>query len=143
LPRKPKEISSPKYKARVGYEGEYYLLKKFLDIGKAGFYAIRTPGSGSGKMAKPDLIAVDNGNLLAIEVKSTRKDYIMLNKEQIKRIKEFCEKFIVKCPHCGKEFSPKPVLAVRFLNREWKFLEIPIEIENSLIIKTDKKIKKT
>ncbi|MEM3631097.1 MAG: Holliday junction resolvase Hjc, partial [Nitrososphaerota archaeon] len=119
------------------------LLKKFLNIEKAGFYAIRTPGSGSGKMAKPDLIAVDNGNLLAIEVKSTRKDYIMLNKEQIKRIKEFCEKFIVKCPHCGKEFSPKPVLAARFLNREWKFLEIPMELEDSLIIKANKKIKKT
>lgn len=142
MPREPKKTSSPKYRARVGYEGEYYLLKKFLDIEKPGFYAIRTPGSGSGKMAKPDLIAVDNGNLLAIEVKSTRKDYIMLNKEQVKRIISFCEKFIVKCPHCGKDFSPKPILAARFLNREWKFLEIPMKLEGPLIIKASKKIKK-
>lgn len=136
MPKHPKSPSSVKYKARVGYEGEYYLVQKFISAGK-GFYAVRTPGSGTGKMAKPDIIATDNGELLAIEVKSTRKKYVMLNQDQVDRLLQFCRRFMVKCPKCGVEIRPKPILAVRFLNRGWKFVEVPEEWSGSIIVRAD------
>ncbi|MCS6770123.1 MAG: hypothetical protein NZ570_06790 [Candidatus Caldarchaeum sp.] len=124
MPRKPSNPSSPRYKARIGYEGEYSLLRKFVDVGENGFYALRTPGSGSGKMAKPDMLAVDGGELMAVEVKSSSKAYAMLSGEQISRLMEFVEKFEVKCPHCGQRINPKPVAAIRFVGRGWRFVDL-------------------
>ena len=135
MPKKPRNPASPRYKARIGYEGEYYLIRKFADRGEAGTYAIRTPGSGAGKLPKPDIIAVDSGELLAIEVKSSNKPYVILSSSQVKRLLEFCSLFVVRCPRCGAEIRPKPVLAARFLNREWRFLEIPMDWRGSLILK--------
>jgi len=135
MPKKPRNPASPRYKARMGYEGEYYLVQKFLRKEKPGFYAVRTPGSGSGKMAKPDVIAVDGGELLAIEVKSSGKPYITLNEQQVKRLIEFCKRFVVRCPHCGTEIRPKPVLAARFLGGEWRFIEIPPDWEGAITLK--------
>lgn len=134
MPKQPKSPSSAKYKARVGYEGEYYLVQKFISAGE-GFYAVRTPGSGTGKMAKPDIIATDDGELLAIEVKSTRKKYVMLNKDQVSRLLEFCRRFTVKCPKCGVKIKPKPILAVRFLNRGWRFIEVPEDWSGPIIVR--------
>ena len=124
MPRRPADKKSPRYKARIGYEGEYSLIRKFIDSGENGCYAVRTPGSGSGKMAKPDIIAVDHGELLAIEVKSSNKNYAMLDKEQIERLLTFVERFTVRCPHCSRFFNPRPVFAIRFLGRGWRFVEI-------------------
>lgn len=136
MPRQPRSTTSPRYKARLGYEGEYYLVRKFVSAG-VGFYAVRTPGSGSGKMAKPDIIAVDDGELLAIEVKSSGKRYAMLNREQVERLREFSERFVVRCPRCGEEIRPRPILAVRFLNRGWRFVEIPRDWKGPVIVKLD------
>ncbi|MEM0440748.1 MAG: hypothetical protein QW463_03985 [Candidatus Caldarchaeum sp.] len=124
MPRKPSNPSSPKYKARLGYEGEYGLLKRFIEVGEKGFYAVRTPGSGTGKLPKPDVIAVDQGELLAIEVKSSSKNYASLSAEQVRRLREFGERFEVKCPHCGGTFKPRQVVAVRFVGRGWKFYDL-------------------
>ncbi len=135
MPRKPRKPSSPRYKARMGYEGEYYLVQRFVKKGRPGFYAVRTPGSGSGKMAKPDIIAVDGGELLAIEVKSSGKSYVMLNENQVARLLEFCRRFTIRCPHCGAEIKPKPILAARFLGRKWRFVEIPMDWEGSIILR--------
>lgn len=135
MPKKPRNPSSPRYKARMGYEGEYYLIRKFADSGKPGTYAIRTPGSGAGKLPKPDIIAVDSGELLAIEVKSSNKSYVLLNSSQVERLLAFCNRFVVKCPHCGAEIKPKPILAARFLNKEWSFAEIPMDWKGSIILK--------
>ncbi|MEM2614724.1 MAG: hypothetical protein QXO15_10980, partial [Nitrososphaerota archaeon] len=68
MPKRPSSPSSRAYRFRIGYEGEYYLMKKFTEKNQPGFYAVRTPGSGTGKMIKPDILAVDNGELYAIEV---------------------------------------------------------------------------
>ncbi len=133
MPRKPQDSASPRYKARVGYEGEYSLLRRFIEASEDGCYAVRTPGSGAGKMAKPDIIAVDHGELLAIEVKSSSKRYAMLEVEQVKRLKDFSKRFRIKCPHCGGEFHPKPVVAIRFLGRGWRFLELPLNGEDRSI----------
>ena len=119
----------------MGYEGEYYLVRMFADRGKPGTYAVRTPGSGSGKLPKPDVIAVDSGELLAIEVKSTNKSYVLLNSSQVERLLEFCKLFIVRCPQCGAEIRPKPIIAARFLNREWNFTEIPLNWRGSIMLR--------
>lgn len=111
------------------------MVRKFVSREKRGSYAVRTPGSGTGKMAKPDILAVDNGELMAIEVKSSRKDYVMLNRSQAERLTEFCESFEVRCPFCGESFSPKAVLAARFLNRGWKFVEVPLDLHDKLIVR--------
>ncbi|GBC69274.1 hypothetical protein HRbin01_00970 [archaeon HR01] len=134
MPRKPRNSNSPSYKSRMGYEGEYGLVRKFVDDGRDGCYAVRTPGSGSGKMAKPDIIAVDAGELLAIEVKSSSRNYAMLEVEQVRRLREFARRFRVSCPHCGKSFNPKPVVAIRFLGRGWKYQVLPLEGEDQRII---------
>jgi len=135
MPKKPKNPASPRYKARMGYEGEYYLIKKFAAKGESGTYAVRTPGSGTGKLPKPDIIAVDSGELLAIEVKSSSKPYVVLNSVQVKRLLDFCKFFVVKCPRCGAEIRPKPILAARFLGKEWRFIEIPFDWKGSIILK--------
>jgi Holliday junction resolvase len=122
--RKPSNRESPRYKARVGYEGEYSLLRKFVDAGEAGYYAVRTPGSGSGKMPKPDIIAVDHGELMAIEVKSSGKDYAMFSRDQVLRLLEFVKRFEVCCPHCKNRFNPRPIAAVRFIGRGWRFVDL-------------------
>lgn len=100
------------------------MLRRFLEVGEKGFYAVRTPGSGTGKTAKPDIIAVDRGELLAIEVKSSSKPYASFTPEQMARLKEFVDKFEITCPHCKGSFKPKPVAAVRFVGRGWKFLDL-------------------
>ncbi len=107
----------------------------FADRGEPGTYAVRTPGSGSGKLPKPDVIAVDSGELLAIEVKSTSKSYAILNSSQVERLLEFCRLFAVRCPHCGAEIRPKPIIAARFLNREWSFAEIPLSWKGSITLR--------
>ncbi len=135
MPKRPRNPASPRYKARMGYEGEYYLIRRFADRNEPGTYAVRTPGSGAGKLPKPDIIAVDSGELLAIEVKSSNRSYVILNNSQVKRLLKFCELFVVRCPHCGAEIKPKPILAARFLNREWSFAEIPIDWKGSIILK--------
>ncbi|MEM1945371.1 MAG: hypothetical protein QW756_01480 [Nitrososphaerota archaeon] len=134
MPRKPRDSTSPGYKARIGYEGEYGLLRKFVDTGREGCYAIRTPGSGAGKMAKPDIIAVDHGELLAIEVKSSNRNYAMLEVEQVRRLKEFSKRFKITCPHCNREFNPKPVVAIRFLGRGWRYVILPLDSEDRRLV---------
>jgi len=135
MPRKPRNPASPRYKARMGYEGEYYLIKRFAERGESGTYAVRTPGSGAGRMPKPDIIAVDSGELLAIEVKSSNKPYVILNSIQVRRLLDFCHLFVVRCPHCGAEIRPKPILAARFLGREWRFVEIPMDWKGPIMLK--------
>jgi len=137
MARKPSSRGSPRYKARVGYEGEYSLLRKFVDTGEVGYYAVRTPGSGSGKMAKPDIIAVDRGELMAIEVKSSGKDYAMLSRDQVSRLLEFVRRFEVYCPHCGNKFNPRPIAAVRFIGRGWKFVDLGSFDGKNLFVRWD------
>ncbi|MEM2237135.1 MAG: hypothetical protein QXU87_01065 [Candidatus Caldarchaeum sp.] len=138
MPRKPSDPKSPRYKARIGYEGEYSLLRKFVAMGEKGFYALRTPGSGSGKMAKPDIVAVDGGEFLAVEVKSSGKPYALLTAEQVARLMEFVQRFEIKCPHCGKRFNPKPVAAIRFVGRGWRFIDLSKHtIEKGVIVRWD------
>ncbi len=127
MPRRPASPFKRSYRLRIGYEGEYYLMKKFTTLNKPGYYAVRTPGSGTGKTYKPDLLVVEDGELYAIEVKSTNRASIYVRPDQLERLLRFTELFRIRCPHCGGEFNPKPVLAVRFLGRGWIFREVGAE----------------
>jgi len=113
VPRRPRDIFSRRYRHRIGYEGEYYLIRKLNDLRRPGYYAVRTPGSGTGKLSlKPDVLAVDNGELCAIEVKSTNKKEVYIPREQLERLLAFSRLFVVRCPSCGHEIRPKPIIAV-------------------------------
>lgn len=59
----------------------------------------------------------------------------MLSKEQVSRLLEFCRRFSVRCPRCGSEIYPKPVVAIRFIGHGWKFVEVPMDHQGSLIVK--------
>ena len=137
MPPRPRDPMRRKYRARIGYEGEYYLMKKFTELGRPGYYAVRTPGSGTGKVIKPDILAVDDGEFYAVEVKSTNKSEAYVPPEQVERLRRFAELFVVKCPECGAEIKPKPVIAVRFLRRGWVFREIGDE-EESLVVRLER-----
>ncbi|MCS7094365.1 MAG: hypothetical protein NZ988_00960 [Thaumarchaeota archaeon] len=135
MPPRPRDRFSRKYRHRIGYEGEYQLIKTFIERGKPGYYAIRTPGSGTGKSTlKPDVLAVDGGELYAIEVKSTNREEVIVPKEQVERLLEFSKMFVVRCPSCGHQIRPRPVIAVRFLRRGWVLRSVD-ELQGSLIIR--------
>ncbi|MCS6788001.1 MAG: hypothetical protein NZ733_01765, partial [Aigarchaeota archaeon] len=84
---------------------------------------------------KPDVVAVDGGELYAIEVKSTNRSEVHVPREQVERLLEFTKMFVVKCPSCGRAIRPKPVIAVRFLGRGWVLKEVD-EQTGSIVIKT-------
>lgn len=134
MPRRARDTTRRSYRARIGYEGEYYLMRKFTDSGTPGFYALRTPGSGTGKTIKPDILAVDDGELYAIEVKSTNREEVYIPAEQLERLVSFSRLFEVKCPSCGERIRPRPVVAVRFLGRRWVFREVE-RIDEPMVIK--------
>ncbi|MEN3048345.1 MAG: hypothetical protein ABDH63_06160 [Candidatus Caldarchaeales archaeon] len=135
MPPRPRDRSSRRYRRRIGYEGEYQLIRSFIERGKPGYYAIRTPGSGTGKTTlKPDVLAVDGGELFAIEVKSTNGDEVHVPREQVERLLEFTKVFVVRCPSCGLAIRPKPVIAVRFLGRGWVLREVD-ERTGSIVIR--------
>ena len=73
--------------------GKYYEYKTLQLLEKKGFKALRIPASATGKQPLPDIIAVKNGVIYAIEVKSTSQDYIYVDNFQINKLFEFCEIF--------------------------------------------------
>ncbi|MCS7142562.1 MAG: hypothetical protein NZ920_02025 [Aigarchaeota archaeon] len=136
MPKRPKNPSARRYRYRIGYEGEYYLVKKFVDKRRPGYYAVRTPGSGTGKMLKPDVLAVDNGEFYAIEVKSTTGHAVYLPPDQVRRLVEFTELFQLRCPSCNHLFKPTPVIAVRFLNKGWVFTKVN-DVNERILVRSD------
>ncbi|RLF08798.1 MAG: hypothetical protein DRJ69_05870, partial [Thermoprotei archaeon] len=76
-----------------------------------------------------------DGELLAIEVKSSNKPYIALSETRVKRLLDFCKRFVIRCPCCGAEIRPKPILAARFLRREWRFIEIPMDWSGQILLR--------
>lgn len=88
---------------------ERELLKKFV---ANGYRAVRVAGSGMMENADCDLIAGKKGKgKYAIEVKSSKKPYKYISKEQIKNFLVFSEMF-----------GLKPVIALKFTRKDWLFL---------------------
>ncbi|UUG47344.1 Holliday-junction resolvase [Sulfolobus islandicus rod-shaped virus] len=73
--------------------GKYYEYKTVEFLEKNGYKAIRIPVSGTGKQPIPDIIAVKNNTIFAIEVKSTSQNYIIVENFQIDKLFKFCEIF--------------------------------------------------
>lgn len=73
--------------------GKYYEYKTLQILENKGFKALRIPTSATGKQALPDIIAVKNNTIYAIEVKSTSQDYVYVDNFQINKLFKFCEFF--------------------------------------------------
>jgi len=98
----------PKNKAK-GSKVERELFQKFIGDGR--YRVVRVAGSGTMENADCDLIAGKKGKKYAIEVKSSKKPYKYISKEQINNFLVFSE-----------IFGLKPVVALRFNNEGWIFL---------------------
>jgi Holliday junction resolvase len=99
----------PKNKSK-GSKIERELFQKFVEN---NYRAVRVAGSGVMENAECDLIAGKKGRKYCIEVKSSKKPFKYISKEQI-------EKFMV----FSEIFSLVPVLALRFNREGWLFLNL-------------------
>jgi Holliday junction resolvase len=89
---------------RRGASAERELMKA---LEERGFAVVRSAGS-----KKVDIVAGNGRTYLCIEVKSTHSDKIYLTEEDLNKLTEF-----------SRRFGGKAFLAVKFVNREWKFFE--------------------
>lgn len=80
------------YKKGYTFERE---LKK--DLENKGWCVIRSGGS-----KKPDMVAAKNGKILIIECKSTTKDNIYLEKEEVEKMKKTALSFGGDCIYAIK-----------------------------------------
>lgn len=103
--------------AKKGYIEERDLVHKLWE---RNFAAIRVPASGGAtKKPLPDVIAGNGKLYLAIEVKTTKKDRIYVNKIQINELEKF-----------SRIFGAKSYVGVKFKNMKWLFLE-PENVERT------------
>jgi Holliday junction resolvase len=86
---------------KKGRRAEHYVVEKLWNL---QFAAIRVPGSGrSYKRPHPDIVAGNGQRYIALEVKSTKKKYKYLTKQEISDLEEFCS-----------IFGSEPWIAVKF-----------------------------
>lgn len=96
--------------AKKGSAEERDLVHKLWE---RNFAAMRAPASGGAtKRPLPDVVAGNGKLYLAIEVKTTIKDKIYIDSEQIDALLEF-----------SKIFGAKPYIGVKFKYTKWLFLE--------------------
>ena len=94
---------------KKGYMEERDLVNKLWDL---GFASLRVPASGGAtKKPMPDVIAGNSDIYLTIEVKTTTKDKIYINSEQINELYEF-----------SKIFGAEPYIGVKFKYTKWLFI---------------------
>ncbi len=94
-------------KRGINYERE--LVKIFW---KHGIAALRVAGSGLAPHPLPDILIGFKGKIYAIEVKSTKKDYLYIDEIKIKELLEF-----------SKIFGCEAYLALKFIRKGWYFLK--------------------
>ncbi len=90
---------------RRGASAERELIKM---LEKAGFAVVRSAGS-----KKVDIIAGNGRIYLCIEVKSTHEDRLYIRSEDYEKLMSFAERF-----------GASPVIAVKFVNRGWRFFKL-------------------
>ena len=97
---------------KKGSNIERELFQKFIEN---NYRVVRVAGSGMMENADCDLIAgkAGKGKKYAIEVKSSKKPYKYISKEQINNFLVFSE-----------IFGLKPVVALRFNREGWIFLNL-------------------
>jgi Holliday junction resolvase len=92
-----------------GSKSERELVHMFWSNGWA---PIRVAGSGSAPIPNPDVIAGNGLRRVAVEAKSSAKNAIYIEKENIKQIERF-----------SLLFGAEPWIGVRFNNEKWYFLK--------------------
>lgn len=79
---------------------------------RSGFAVMRSPASGSGrKHPQPDVLASDGDRIVGIETKSTSGETVYISKEEVKKLKNFCN-----------SFGCDPLIGVRFDRKGWLFV---------------------
>ena len=95
--------------AKKGTAEERDLVHKLWD---RDFAAMRAPASGGAtKNPLPDVVAGNGKIYLAIEVKTTSKDKIYIDFEQIDALVEF-----------SKKFGATPYIGIKFKYTKWYFI---------------------
>lgn len=93
-----------------GIRAERELLHMLFD---KGWRCIRSAGSGSMPLPSPDILAGKNGQIFAIECKSSKERYVLLDKKEVEELKDF-----------AKIFGAEALIGVRFDILGWYFLNI-------------------
>lgn len=93
-----------------GYDAEREIVKKLRD---AGFEALRIPVSAPSNEPLPDVFAIKDGTILALEVKSQER-YAYYKRKQVVKLHKFLE---------IHRIYPKrlAVLAAKFKYKGWVF----------------------
>jgi Holliday junction resolvase len=107
-------------KSPKGTRRERELLEKML---KEGYIVHRVAGSGLGREAICDVLAIKKGEILFIECKSKKKAYY--SKEHKKQL----ENLIKIAKLCGA----KPILAVKLNYKEWQLFDLREKIPEKVV----------
>jgi Holliday junction resolvase len=111
-----------------GSRAERELVNKFWAEGCA---VMRSPSSGSGrKHPQPDILVSDGSDVLCMEIKATGSDSVYLEKDEIKKLKKFCELF-------GD--MAVPLIAVKWDYQGWTFHHPSVLSETKKSYKVDRK----
>lgn len=92
-----------------GINAERELIHFFYDN---DWSAIRVAGSGSSQYPSPDLLVGNDKDVLAFEVKISRKKKKYINKKEIEELVEF-----------ATGFGAKPLIAMKFNYNPWYIME--------------------
>jgi len=99
---------------RLGFQRERALVQS---LWKLGFACVRGPASGSKtrRVIYPDIVAMKEGTILVIEVKtSDRRKPIYIERRQVERLKEF-----------ARRAGGIPLIGVSFADGTgWKFVRV-------------------
>lgn len=84
-------------------------------LNENGFRAVRIAGSGGGskKQGKPDILCINRSIAYAIELKSSCRDVIYINKNQINSLIRFCDGYGIY-----------PLISVKFTRIPFVFLRL-------------------
>jgi len=87
--------------------------RELLDIfAEKGYGVLRTAGSGKSRHSCPDILVGNRNHRLAIECKASKGNVVYIDREQIDGLEKF-----------SKSFGARPLVAFRFNNEEWYFLD--------------------
>ena len=99
-----------------GYRAERSLLH---ELSKMGYMVMRAPHSGSANLALPDIIAVKDGKILAIECKA-REEAFKIENEQLAQLKQWQD--------VG---GATPYIAWKISRKGWKFIHLEHVMNNN------------
>lgn len=94
---------------RKGYRGELELVHL---LAKHGWLVLRSPRSGRIRLPSPDIVAVKNGKVLALECK-VREEAFSIPKEQVEQLAAW-----------EKRGGAHAFIAWKIPRREWRFFKI-------------------